>query len=132
MQSLSTDQELIKALHLCDPQNRPQLIDCLTESATFDLLQNHITTPNSSWSDASADQVINNDRQYDIYYNHHLHSVVVYNYEVSHFQYHHLKELHTISVRPAYSIDPHNNDLSIDALPGDWSFPSLSPDFTKA
>lgn len=128
MQSLSTDQELIKALHLCDPQNRPQLIDCLSKSAIYDLLSNHITPPNSSWSDASADQVINNDRQYDICYNHHLHSVIVYNYETSHFQYHHLKELHTISVWPSYV----DEDLSIDALPGDWSFPRLSPDFTKA
>jgi len=128
MQSLSTNQELIKALHLCDPQNRPQLIDCLTKSAIFSLLYDHIISSTSLWSTASADQVINNDRQYDILYNHHLHSVIVYNNETSHFQYHHLKELHTRSVWPSYV----NEDLSIDALPGDWSFPRLSPDFTKA
>jgi len=124
MKSLSTNQELIKALHLCDPQNRPQLIDCLTKSTIYNLID-HIL---NSWSTASADQVINNDRQYDILYNHHLHSVIVYNNETSHFQYHHLKELHTISVWPSYV----DEDLSIDALPGDWSFPRLSPDFTKA
>tara|TARA_R110000764_G_scaffold129022_1_gene216819 strand:+ start:4567 stop:4959 length:393 start_codon:yes stop_codon:yes gene_type:complete len=130
MKSLSTDQKLIQTLHIHDHHDRNQLIASLPKSSITNLLS-HVAS-STSWSPNSAapiDQQLDQDHYPNliILYNHTLQSVIIYDIAQDLFQYHLLKDLHTITVHGTIDSQPY-----VDALPGNWFFPKPILDFANA